>query len=273
MMIKKIISGGQTGADRAALDFAIKTGIPHGGWVPKGRIAEDGFIHEKYNVHEAPTEDYDRRIELNVVHSEGTLIITHGELTGGSALTKTLAEKHQKPCLHINLDAVPQFKATIGITKWIKQNEIEVLNVAGPRASKDPDIYDATMKILDTVFLLRVIDDDAPDLIYKHQGIKDRSFEVNFPETVEEAVDRLISEMPLKDRVKLADMSGYDIDGLHPSLGLYIRNNYGLWEERKLIESCRELTGDKNLQPEDAVKFILKKLWEKLRKTHRMRIV
>jgi hypothetical protein len=99
MMIKKIISGAQTGADRAALDFAIKNDIPHDGWVPKGRIAEDGIIPEKYNVHEAPTQDYRRRTELNVVHSDGTLILTHGELSGGSALTRTFAQKHKKPYL------------------------------------------------------------------------------------------------------------------------------------------------------------------------------
>jgi hypothetical protein len=273
VLIKKIISGGQTGADRAALDFAIKNDIPHGGWVPKDRIAEDGIIPKKYDVHEAPSKDYKRRTELNVINSDGTLIISHEELTGESALTKTLAEKHKKPCLYIKLDSMPAFKATIDITKWIKQHKIEILNVAGPKASGDPDIYDATLKILETVFLLRVIDDDVPDLIYKHHGIKDQSFEKNYPETVDKAVDKLISEMPLKDKVALAEMSEYDIDALHPSLGLYIRNKYGLWSGSPLFEACRELTGNKDLQVDEAPTFIIKKLWEKLRKTHRIRRV
>ena len=148
--------------------------------------------------------------------------------------------------MHINLDTTPEFRASIDITKWIKQHEIEILNVTGSRAGKDPDVYNATTKILDSVFLLRVIDDDVPDLLYNPPGVKNRSLEINYPETVDEAVDKLISEMPLKDRVKLAGMSGYDIGGLHPSLELYVKNNFGLWGERKLLESCREKTGNKN---------------------------
>jgi hypothetical protein len=155
MLIRKIISGAQTGADRAALDFAIKSGIPHDGWVPKGRIAEDGIIPEKYNVHESPSKDYKRRTELNVLHSDGTLILTHGELTGGSLLTKKYAIKHKKPCLHINLISTPVFKATTDISRWIKVYNIKILNIAGSRASKDPKIYDATIKVLEAVFLLR----------------------------------------------------------------------------------------------------------------------
>jgi hypothetical protein len=77
-MIKKIISGGQTGADRAALDTAIKLGIPHGGWISKGRKAEDGPLPDKYQLQEMPTDSYPERTEQNVVDSEGTLIISHG---------------------------------------------------------------------------------------------------------------------------------------------------------------------------------------------------
>jgi hypothetical protein len=269
MLIKKIISGAQTGADRAALDFAIKNDIPHGGWVLKGRIAEDGIIPKKYNVHETPSEDYKRRTELNVVNSDGTLILSHSELTDGCELTWTFAVKHSKPCLHINLNSTQAFKASIDITKWIKENSIQILNVAGSRASKDPDIYNATFKILEAVFLLRVIDDNVPDLIYKNfnQALKER-----YPEFVDQAVDKLISEMSLKDKVKLAEMSEYDIDGLHPSLGLYIRNNYGLWGDCPLLSACREMSGNKDLQAEEASKFIIGKLWAKLRETHRMRL-
>jgi hypothetical protein len=82
-MIKKIITGGQTGADRAALDVAILLNIPHGGWVPKGRLAEDGPIHTKYQLKEMPTDSHEERTEQNVIDSDGTLIISHGELTGG----------------------------------------------------------------------------------------------------------------------------------------------------------------------------------------------
>ena len=92
-MIKKIISGGQTGADRAALDVAIKLDIPHGGWVPKGRKTESGPLPERYQFQEMGTRGYAERTEQNVLDSDGTLILSHGKLTGGSALTLRLAKK------------------------------------------------------------------------------------------------------------------------------------------------------------------------------------
>ena len=104
-MIQKIISGGQTGADRAALDFAIKHNIPHGGWIPKGRKAEDGTLSEQYQLQEMPTGSYPARTEKNILDSDGTLIVSHGRLTGGSARTKEFAEQHRKPWVHIDRKA------------------------------------------------------------------------------------------------------------------------------------------------------------------------
>ncbi|MBW2083807.1 MAG: hypothetical protein JRI39_12165, partial [Deltaproteobacteria bacterium] len=85
-MINKIISGGQTGAEQAALDVAIELGIPHGGWIPKGRLTENGFLPEIYQLQEMPTTSYVKKTEQNILDSDGTLIISHGKLTGGSAL-------------------------------------------------------------------------------------------------------------------------------------------------------------------------------------------
>jgi len=147
-MLSKIISGGQTGADRAALDAAIDLGIPHGGWVPKGRKAEDGPVPAKYQLKEMPTGSYPERTERNVMESGGTLILSHGKLTGGSALTMKLAKQHDRPCLHVDLLKTSGLKAAQEINKWIGQNGIKVLNVAGARVSKDPKIYEATLKVL-----------------------------------------------------------------------------------------------------------------------------
>ena len=102
-MIQKIISGGQTGADRAALDVAIELGISHGGWIPKGRKTEEGPLPEKYQLQEMPTGSYQKRTQQNVIDSHGTLIISHGKLTGGSAFTRRLAKIHKRPFLHIDL--------------------------------------------------------------------------------------------------------------------------------------------------------------------------
>ena len=148
-MIQKIISGGQTGADRAALDFAIKHNLPYGGWVPKGRKTEDGTLPEKYHLQEMPTNQYSKRTEKNVLDSDGTLILSHGLLTGGSALTTGFADLHRKPWIHIDLQTTLSPDASRMIREWIGRNGIKIMNVAGPRASKDPMIYQAVTELLE----------------------------------------------------------------------------------------------------------------------------
>jgi hypothetical protein len=148
----KIISGGQTGADRAALDFAIKYNIPYGGWLPKGRKTEEGTLPDTYHLQEMPSGDYSKRTKQNILDSDGTLIVSHGFLTGGSALTQFLAEKHEKPCLHINLNLLSMQEAAWIIHKWIQRHKLKVLNIAGPMAGKDSKIYEATMNLLENTF-------------------------------------------------------------------------------------------------------------------------
>jgi len=152
-MLKEIISGGQTGADCAALDFAIKAGIPHGGWIPKGRKTEGGVLPDKYQLQEMSTASYSKRTEQNVLDSDGTLIVSHGKLNGGSALTRKLAEKHKRPHIHLDMNKLSVNDAVDALRVWIGNNEIMILNVAGPRASKDPDIYSVTAKVLETLFM------------------------------------------------------------------------------------------------------------------------
>jgi hypothetical protein len=149
MKIAKIISGGQTGADRAALDAAIACGVPHGGWCPTGRVAEDGPIPACYRLQETETESYAERTEANVLAADATLIFSHGPLVEGSGtlLTQELAELHGKPCLHCDLQAESEPFARI--QKWLcGLSPAVVLNVAGPRASGDPEIYAAVYAIM-----------------------------------------------------------------------------------------------------------------------------
>ncbi len=148
-MLTKIISGGQTGADRAALDFAIKQNIPHGGRVPKGRIAEDGRIPDRYQLREMHSSSYSARTEQNVKDADGTLIISHGRLRGGSSYTGSMARKHKRPLLHLDMDRLEVHEAAERVQEWLEANHIRVLNVAGPRQSTDPDIYDTTMRVLE----------------------------------------------------------------------------------------------------------------------------
>lgn len=148
-MLAKIISGGQTGVDRAALDVAIELGIPAGGWCPKGRRAEYEPIPEKYPLHETPTEAYPERTEWNVRDSDATLILTHGPADGGTRLTWNLAKKYGRPCLKVNLK-IPVFPALVHA--WIGENGIRTLNVAGPRESSTPGIHELAVAFLRQVF-------------------------------------------------------------------------------------------------------------------------
>ena len=144
----KIISGGQAGANRAALDWAIKHGISHGGWCPKGRKSEDGPIDAKYQLLETPSGNYLQRTEWNARDSDGTVIFSIGEhLTGGSLKTVAFAIKHRKP--HLHLSAARKDNAAQELKKWMQQNHIRVLNVAGPRASKEPEVAGFVISTLD----------------------------------------------------------------------------------------------------------------------------
>lgn len=154
--IEKIISGGQTGADRAALDFALKNGIETGGFIPKNRLAEDGIISRKYNnLIETETENYAERTELNVKSSDATLILSHGELKGGSLLTFRFAEKYKKPFLHIDFSALKIEQAAEKTQKWLDSIDCKKLNIAGSRASEDAEIYEKTKKFLDYLFVFQ----------------------------------------------------------------------------------------------------------------------
>ncbi len=158
-MIKKIISGGQTGADQAALDVALEQGIPHVGWIPKGRKTENGPLPEKYQLQEMPTASYPKRTEQNVIDSDGTMIITHGELSGGSALTQRIALKYGRPCIHLDMYVFYIPDAVKAIKSWISRHKIQVLNVAGSRDSKDPGIYATTKEVLEAA----LVDNEAND--------------------------------------------------------------------------------------------------------------
>lgn len=149
MTLKKIVSGGQTGADRAGLDAAIETGLPVGGYCPKGRLAEDGTVPDIYPLVELTKGGYSARTEKNVIESDGTLILNVGKVTGGTKLTLECARKHNKPCLVVQLDNTMKADSA---RHWIASNNIGVLNVAGPRESKCPGLHAIALKFLQQVF-------------------------------------------------------------------------------------------------------------------------
>ncbi len=134
----KIVSGGQSGVDRAALDVAAEISLPRGGWCPKGRYAEDGPIPDAYPLKETPSPATAQRTEWNVRDADGTLVLTEGAPSGGTAITVRFARKHGKPCLVLDLEVDAEPGA---VGRWIAEHGIAVLNVAGPRESKCPGIY------------------------------------------------------------------------------------------------------------------------------------
>lgn len=144
--ITKIVSGGQTGVDRAALDVALALAIPCGGWCPQGRRAEDGQIASKYPLTETDDSNYSVRTKLNILHSDATLIFCYRIANGGTALTLRLVSAQSKPYLVIdllkNIDWVSE------IHRWIERCNIKQLNIAGPRASKANNVYNESYQIL-----------------------------------------------------------------------------------------------------------------------------
>lgn len=143
--LDRVVSGGQTGVDRAALDAAREMGIPFGGWCPRGRRAEDGPIPATYPLRETPSGGYPERTAWNVRDSDGTLVITRGKPQGGTGLTVSLARRAGRPVLVVDLEAgyrVSDARA------FLAENDIRVLNVAGPRESETPGIHDEAVGFL-----------------------------------------------------------------------------------------------------------------------------
>ncbi len=145
----RIISGGQTGVDRGALEAAIIVGIETGGWCPRNRRAEDGIIPAKYAVLELGSVGYESRTEKNVMESDATMILCRGLLSGGTAYTVDMAKKHIRPVLIIN----PDDPKSIGQARsWLDSVQPTVLNVAGPRESKDTGIQSCSSDWLTQLF-------------------------------------------------------------------------------------------------------------------------
>ena len=140
-----IVSGGQTGVDRAALDFAIEHNIPHDGWCPRGRLAEDGPLDECYQLRETPSRKYAQRTKWNVRDSDATVVFSAArQVQSGTALTIELAERLGKPWLHLARENFAAGEVTADaaarLLAFLAEHDVRRLNVAGPRASQEPDI-------------------------------------------------------------------------------------------------------------------------------------
>ena len=271
-MIEKIISGGQTGADQAALDAAIKLGIPHGGWIPKGRITENGSLpQDKYNLKEMPTESYPERTVKNIQDADGTLILSHGLLTGGSEYTRKMALELKQPMLHIDLSQKTRFDAAVQINNWIVEHDIKTLNVAGPRASKDSRIYQATLDIIESVLFVCLSENN---FIHKARKWKDAEHPSDMPRTVDEAAIDIINEMDLRDCSIMGNLSKEDLIPFHLTLARYIKQQLEVWSVNEALKkSCLQFCEEEGLDEKNPAMAIIVKIWKMLKKTHKLRIV
>src|SRR5690348_1010905 len=152
MQVRTIVSGGQAGADRAALDFAMESGRDHGGWCPRGRKAEDGPIPAKYRLTETESANYRSRTVRNVTDSDATLILNMGELAGGSLETLRIAERRGKPVRVVQLDSTLSDQDIAVLREWLQSARVQTLNIAGVHESKRPGTYDAALALLRRLF-------------------------------------------------------------------------------------------------------------------------
>lgn len=273
-MIKKIISGGQTEADQAVLDVAMKLGFPHGGRIPKGRIAQTGTLPGKYRLKEMPTDNYSECIEQNIKDSKGTLIISYGKLTGDFDYARKMTLKHKRQLLGIDLNQTIAFEAASLIKDWIQLRHIDVLYVISPSGNINPDAGKHTASILESALILDLMN-TSPGSNVTDFSQKDYFEKLPAPpKTVNQAVDILMSKMALKDKVIIANMTYGELVDHNTNLGTYINNIFRLWSGNdELMESCRFVTKNKKLNEDGACFAIIETLWKRLRKTHKIRVV
>ncbi len=151
-MIKKIISGGHPGAERAALDAAIKLDITHSGWAYKGRKTDEGILPEEYKVKETIDKSFSNRIEKNVLDAGGVVIFAYGKPTVGLKVVEELASKYKRPCLHIDFSESYFNVAAATIRAWLIKNEIDTVYFTGQKSVKDFDIYFEVIRIIEGIY-------------------------------------------------------------------------------------------------------------------------
>lgn len=271
-MLKKIISGGQTGADRAALDLAIKFNIPHGGWIPLGRKTEAGPLPMHYSLTEMKTSDYPKRTRQNIIDSHGTVIISRGALSGGSKLTLTFSKVVDKPNCYLDLFRQDHFEAAMVLQSFILENQIEVLNVAGPRASSDPNIYHDVKSILESVVYLFFLESCADK---KNQALLPSGpVSKAFPKTLDEAVSLVADDLDLRAKTHLARLDKTGLGGVYFGWLDYLKERTGLDRDNfDLISDLRQGRDSLTFTVEDGVMEILKLLKARLDKSYALKVI
>lgn len=272
-LLDKIVSGGQTGADRAALNTAIKFNVPHGGWITKGRRTESGPLPDLYNLKEMDTRDYPARTQQNILDSDGTVIIARGPLAGGSALTYAFALETGKLVCKINLLEQDIFEAAFILHASLLDQDIRVLNIAGPRASHDPNIYYDVKAILSAVLYLDFLETEEES--WQADQMVDQGFD--FPKLItstNQATEALEQSLTLRGKTIIARSEAYQMADIYFILLEYVQLSLNLDEKNSdLFKSLSKGRDLKDYTPEDAVMELLKKLKIRLSERFQLRVV
>ncbi len=273
-MLKKIISSGHTEAEQAALDAAIKLGIPHGGWIPKSKWTETSARPPKYRLQEMPTDTYAECIEQNVIDSKGTLILSCGKPTGHLDFARKMTLKHRHQLLGIDLELTNFIDAATLVHDWIQLRRIDALYVTGSGADVNPDVGNHTTFIIESAILLGQLNAASGSHMVHDSAKRSSGKPFDIPKTVNEAIDQIISEMSLQDRVKLANLKREDMEPFGVTFRIFIQNRlFQKGANRDLIKSCIAVSGNDDLDESKAAFVIIEKLWERLKETHKLKIV
>lgn len=268
-MIQKIISTGQPGVGRGALNAAMALDIFFAGWSSTGQYLEGESLLASYRSLRTINEEGENYIKKNVDVSDGTLIVINGVLSGvpDSAQKKTMAL--DKPCLLIDLNKMGKFQASQSVHEWLTTHNIKILFVVGAVAEENSNIEQVTQSILEATYYLDLIENNmtAPSTLQGYQNIVDP------PTSVENAVSQTILNMSLKDRVTMANLSEAELSGIQGTLGDYIRRKLPEWQKDPLFVSSLPKNEKSSSDGDALVFFMIREIWEALQETHKIRIV
>ncbi len=273
-MLEKIISCGRPGAEQAALDAAVKLGIAFGGWLPKG--SNPMFVQgsDKYNRIEMATAQQIEANKSNIRKSDGTLLLSHGVQGFDTQKIAAAVRRYSTPLLQIDLNQVNAFNAAAMINDWIMDNAVSILHVSGPSQKEDRRIYHATHDLLQAVYFLNLTEASVSLSMDSKKQDTERSGGDPLPGSVDDAVDRIIEAMSLKDRAQLANFRAEEIAALQLTLGLYIKAKLDHWSGRTAFDhSCEAAAEKEKIDKSNLSMVLIKLIWKKLRDTHRLRVV
>lgn len=272
-MIEKIISSGHTSPERAALDAALKYGVPHAGWIHYIRSEEREKLLNTYNLKIIPALDPRAAIRQNISHANGTLILSPGKLKEHSDYARHLTLKRGLQLLGIDPQQYSHIEAASLISAWVAMNRVSRVYITGCDDETLGCTYRPSRKIIDAAVTLILARPAGPPLRQAHEDYSPRGHQ-SWPVTVHQAVDRLVSDLFFKDKTRISTMEPFELDELHPTLGVYIKETFGLLSgNHKLTRDCMQRIQTDAMLPDEATAIIIKELWNKLQLTHKLRII